>query len=104
MSARANLFRGCSRRSNRGFCRDDLAIDLSEEVPGAVFAIGARMPVFPWIFAGYASSHRLASEYLKMVGPERFARAWLIMGTGGHSLQKQEWESLGLDFCVACAG
>ncbi|MDN5006371.1 hypothetical protein ACFQZO_36730 [Bradyrhizobium sp. GCM10027634] len=84
--------------ASRGFCRDDLAIDLSGEVPGAVFAIGGRMPVFPWIFAGYPSSHRLASEYLRMVGPERLRRAWLILGTGGHSLKKEEWEGLGLDF------
>ncbi|WP_314955520.1 hypothetical protein [Bradyrhizobium cosmicum] len=84
--------------ASRGFCRDDLAIDLSGEVPGAVFAIGGRMPVFPWIFAGYPSSHRLAGEYLKMVGPERLRRAWLILGTGVHSLKKDEWEGLGLDF------
>jgi hypothetical protein len=84
--------------ATRGFCRDDLAIDLSGEVPGAVFAIGGRMPVFPWIFAGYPSSHRLAGEYLKMVGPERLRRAWLILGTGGHSLKKEEWEGLGLNF------
>lgn len=84
--------------ASRGFCRDDLAIDLSGEVPGAVFAIGGRMPVFPWIFAGYPSSHRLAGEYLKMIGPERLRRAWLILGTGGHSLKREEWEGLGLDF------
>ena len=84
--------------ASRGFCRDDLAIDLSGEVPGAVFAIGGRMPVFPWIFAGYPSSHRLAGEYLKMVGPERLRRAWLIMGTSVHSLKTEEWKGLGLDF------
>lgn len=84
--------------ASRGFCRGDLAIDLSGEVPGAVFAIGGHMPVFPWIFAGYPSSHRLAGEYLKMVGPERLQRAWLILGTGGHSLKQEEWEGLGLDF------
>jgi hypothetical protein len=84
--------------ASRGFCREDLAIDLSGEVPGAVFAIGGHMPVFPWIFAGYPSSHRLAGEYLKMVGPERLGRAWLILGTGGHSIKREEWEDLGLDF------
>ncbi|MET3361451.1 hypothetical protein [Bradyrhizobium ottawaense] len=84
--------------ASHGFCLGDLAIDLSGEVPGAVFAIGGRMPVFPWIFAGYPSSHRLASEYLRMVGPERLRRAWLILGTGGHALKKEEWEGLGLDF------
>ena len=83
--------------ASRGFCRDDLAIDLSGEMPGAVLVIGGRMPVFPWIFAGYPSSHRLAGQYLKMVGPERLRRAWLIMGTGSHSIKRQEWEGLGLD-------
>jgi hypothetical protein len=33
-----------------------------------------------------------------MVGPERLGRAWLILGTGGHSIKREEWEDLGLDF------
>jgi hypothetical protein len=83
--------------ASRGFCRGDLAIDVSGEIPGAVFAIGGRMPVFPWIFAGYASTHRFAGEYLRMVGPERLGRAWLIVSTGSEIVTKQEWEGLGLD-------
>jgi hypothetical protein len=81
-----------------GFCRGDLAIDLSGSLPGAVFAIGGHMPVFPWILSGYPFSNHLAQQYLKRLGQPRLERAWLITGETPGSFSIPIWQSIGIDF------
>ncbi len=81
-----------------GFCRGDMAIDLSGSLPGAVFAIGGRMPVFPWLFAGYPFTDDFAREYLKRLGQPRLARAWLVTSDTRNSLSMQELQSFGVNF------
>lgn len=81
-----------------GFCRGDIAVDLSGSLPGAVFAIGGHMPVFPWILSGYPFSNHLAQEYLKRLGQPRLERAWLITGETQGSFSIQMWQSIGIDF------
>jgi hypothetical protein len=83
-----------------GFCQGDMAIDLSGSLPGSVFAIGGRMPVFPWLFAGYPFSADFAREYLKRVGQARLAQAWLITSDTPNSLLMQDWQSFGVDFAA----
>ena len=83
-----------------GFCQGDLAIDLSGSLPGAVFAIGGHMPVFPWILSGYPFSNRLAQHYLKRLDPPRLERSWLITGETPGSFSMQTWQSIGLDFAA----
>jgi hypothetical protein len=81
-----------------GFCQGDMAIDLSGSLPGAVFAIGGRMPVFPWLFAGYPFTDDFAREYLKRLGQTRLARAWLVTSDTRNSLSMQELQSFGVNF------
>jgi hypothetical protein len=81
-----------------GFCRGDMAIDLSGSLPGTVFAIGGRMPVFPWLFAGYPFTDDFAREYLKRLGQTRLAQAWLVTSDTPNSLSMQELQSLGVNF------
>jgi hypothetical protein len=81
-----------------GFCRGDMAIDLSGSLPGTVFAIGGRMPVFPWLFAGYPFTEEFAREYLRRLGQARLARAWLVTSDTPNSLSMQELASLGVNF------
>jgi hypothetical protein len=81
-----------------GFCYGDIAVDLSGSLPGAVFAIGGQMPVFPWILGGYPFSDRLAQRYLKILDPKRFDRSWLITGETPGSFSMQTWQSIGIDF------
>jgi hypothetical protein len=81
-----------------GFCQGDMAIDLSGSLPGTVFAIGGYMPVFPWLFAGYSFSNQFAREYLRRLGPSRFARSWLITSETSNSFSMQELQSIGVDF------
>jgi hypothetical protein len=75
-----------------GFCQGCLAIDLTGVMPGAVFVMDGRMPIFPWLF----SSH-LAQEYLKRLGPERLAKSWLITGAR-EALSIQQENELGITF------
>jgi len=49
--------------------------DLSGNLPGAVFAIGGLMPVFPWISAGYPFSYYFRARVLKRLGQARLARS-----------------------------
>jgi len=86
--------------SQAGFCQGGAAIDLSGGLPGAVFAMGGRMPVFPWISAGYPFSEHFAQEYLKRVGQVRLARSWLITAETPNTFSRQEWESLGINFAA----
>jgi hypothetical protein len=81
-----------------GFCQGDMAIDLSGSLPGAVFAIGGRMPVFPWLFAGYPFTSDFAREYLKRLGQTRLALAWLVTSDTRNSLSMQELQSFGVNF------
>lgn len=81
-----------------GFCRGDIAVDLSGSLPGAVFAIGGHMPVFPWILSGYPFSNHLAQEYLKRLGQPQLERAWLITGETPGSFSIRMWQSIGIDF------
>jgi hypothetical protein len=81
-----------------GFCQGDMAIDLSGSLPGAVFAIGGRMPVFPWLFAGYPFTDDFAREYLRRLGQTRLARAWLVTSDTPNSLSMQELQSFGVNF------
>jgi hypothetical protein len=81
-----------------GFCQGDMAIDLSGSLPGTVFAIGGRMPVFPWLFAGYPFTADFAREYLRRLGPTRLARAWLVTSDTPNSLSIQELRSFGVNF------
>lgn len=83
-----------------GFCQEDPAIDLSGSLPGAVFVIGGRMPVFPWIFSGYPFSNHLAREYLKRVGQSQLTRSWLITSETPNSFTTQELQSMGVDFAA----
>ena len=80
-----------------GFCHGDIAIDLSGSLPGAVFAIGGHMPVFPWILSGYPFSNTLAQEYLKRLGQPRLERSWLMTGETPGSFSMQMWQSIGID-------
>lgn len=77
-----------------------MAIDLSGSLPGAVFAIGGHMPVFPWILSGYPFSNALAQEYLKRLGYQRLARSWLITAETPGSFSMQTWQSMGVDFAA----
>jgi hypothetical protein len=81
-----------------GFCQGGPVIDLSGNLPGAVFAMGGLMPVFPWISAGYPFSNYFAQEYLKRLGPARLARSWLITAETPNTFSRQELESLGVNF------
>ena len=81
-----------------GFCRGDMAIDLSGSLPGTVLAIGGRMPVFPWLFAGYPFTGDFAREYLRRLGQTRLARAWLVTSDTPNSLSMQELQSFGVNF------
>jgi hypothetical protein len=81
-----------------GFCQGDMAIDLSGSLPGTVFAIGGRMPVFPWLFAGYPFTNDFAREYLRRLGPTRLARAWLVTSDTPNSLSMQDLQSFGVTF------
>ena len=90
--------RGAARQN--GFCQGDSAIDLSGALPGAVFVIGGRMPVFPWISAGYPFSNHFAQEYLKRVGKARLAQSWLTTMDAPNTFSGQELESLGVDFAA----
>ena len=83
-----------------GFCQGDAVIDLSGNLPGAVFAMGGLMPVFPWISAGYPFSNYFAQEYLKRLGQARLARSWLITAEAPNTFSRQELESLGVDFAA----
>ena len=83
-----------------GFCQGDMAIDLSGSLPGAVFAIGGRMPVFPWILSGYPFSNSLAQEYLKRLGQPRLERSWLITSETPGSFSAQYLQSMGIDFAA----
>jgi hypothetical protein len=83
-----------------GFCQGGSVIDLSGRLPGAVFVMGGRMPVFPWVTAGYAFSNRFAQEYLKRVGRVRLARSWLITTAAPDAFSRRELESLGIDFAA----
>jgi hypothetical protein len=81
-----------------GFCRGDMAIDLSGSLPGAVLAIGGRMPVFPWLFAGYPFTDDFAREYLGRLGQTQLARAWLVTSDTRNSLSMQALQSFGVNF------
>jgi hypothetical protein len=81
-----------------GFCRGDIAVDLSGSLPGAVFTIGGHMPVFPWILSGYPFSNYLAQEYLTRLGQPQLERAWLITGETPGSFPTEMWQSIGIDF------
>ena len=83
-----------------GFCQGSDAIDLSGGFPGAVFAMGGRMPVFPWISAGYPFSNHFVQEYLMRLGHARLARSWLITTDAPHAFSRQELESLGINFAA----
>src|SRR5260370_2049715 len=48
-----------------GFCQGDAVIDFSGNLPGAVFAMGGLMPVFPWLSAGSPFSSYFAQKNLK---------------------------------------
>ena len=81
-----------------GFCEGDSAIDLSGSLPGAVFAIGGHMPVFPWILSGYPFSNPLAQEYLKRLGQPRARGVLADHGETPGSFSMQMWQSIGIDF------
>jgi hypothetical protein len=81
-----------------GFCYGDSAIDLSGSLPGAVFAIGGHMPVFPWILSGYPVSNTLLQEYVNRLGRPRLERSWLITGETSNSFSMQTLQSTGIDF------
>ena len=83
-----------------GFCQGGAVIDLSGNLPGAVFAMGGLMPVFPWISAGYPFSNYFAQEYLKRLGQARLARSWLITAETPNTFSRQELEALGVDFAA----
>jgi hypothetical protein len=83
-----------------GFCQGGAVIDLSGNLPGAVFAMGGVMPVFPWISAGYPFSNYFAQEYLKRLGPARLARSWLITAETPNTFSRPELEALGVDFAA----
>jgi hypothetical protein len=83
-----------------GFCEGGAVIDLSGNLPGAVFAMGGLMPVFPWISAGYPFSNYFAQEYLKRLGQARLARSWLITAETPNTFSRRELESLGVDFAA----
>ncbi|MCK1287612.1 hypothetical protein IVB41_27285 [Bradyrhizobium sp. 44] len=81
-----------------GFCQGNAAIDLSGSLPGAVFAIGGRMPVFPWIFAGYSFSDPFAREVFKRIDGSLLAQSWLITSETPGSFSMSELQSFGIDF------
>lgn len=83
---------------NGGFCQGDMAVDLSGSLPGAVFVIGGRMPVFPWILAGYAYSDGFARAYLNRLGSARLAQSWLVTSTNVGAFTQRQLESFGVDF------
>jgi hypothetical protein len=87
-----------NRAEQEGFCQGDAAIDLSGRLPGAVFAIGGQMPVFPWIFAGYPFSDHFAREVLKRVDGSVLAQSWLITSDTPGSFSMSELQSYGIDF------
>jgi hypothetical protein len=84
--------------TSNGFCQGDPAIDLSGAMPGVVFAVGGRMPVFPWIFAGYPFSDYFLQQYLERVGDLTLYRSWLILNEGKNNFSKQQIEFHGVDF------
>jgi hypothetical protein len=88
------------RAKQEGFCQGDAAIDLSGSLPGAVFAIGGRMPVFPWIFAGYPFSDHFAREVLKRIDSSVLARSWLITREIPGAFSISELQSFGIDFAA----
>jgi hypothetical protein len=88
------------RAKQEGFCQGDAAIDLSGSLPGAVFAIGGRMPVFPWIFAGYPFSDHFAREVLKRIDSPVLARSWLITRELPNAFSISELQSFGIDFAA----
>jgi len=81
-----------------GFCRGNSVIDLSGSLPGVVFAIGGRMPVFPWIFAGYPFSDHFAREVLKRVDGAVLAQSWLVISDEPDTHSMAELQSYGIDF------
>ena len=87
-----------NRAEQEGFCKGDPAIDLSGRMPGAVFAIGGQMPVFPWIFAGYPFSDHFAREVLKRIDGSVLAQSWLITSDTPGSFSMSELQSYGIDF------
>jgi hypothetical protein len=100
LDAKTNEFVSSLQAAARdgGFCQGDMAIDLSGSLPGTVFVIGGRMPVFPWILAGYTNSDGLARAYLNRVGPARLARSWLVTSTNVGAFTQLQLESFGVDF------
>ena len=87
-----------TRAEQEGFCQGHAAIDLSGSLPGVVFVIGGRMPVFPWIFAGYPFSHPFAREVLKRIDDSLLAQSWLITNETPGSFSVSELQSFGVDF------
>jgi hypothetical protein len=87
-----------NRAEQEGFCKGDPAIDLSGTLPGAVFAMGGQLPVFPWIFAGYPFSYHFAREVLKRIDGSVLAQSWLITSDTPGSFSTPELQSYGIDF------
>jgi hypothetical protein len=81
-----------------GFCQGDPAIDFSGAMPGVVFVMGGRMPVFPWIFSGYPFSDRFLDQYLKRLESGTLYRSWLILNENTNNFSRQQIESHGVDF------
>jgi hypothetical protein len=100
LDAKTNAFVSSLQAAARdgGFCQGDMAIDLSASLPGAVFVIGGRMPVFPWILGGYDFSEEFARAYLERVGSARLARSWLVTSTHVGAFTQRQLESFGVDF------
>ena len=89
-----------NRAGQEGLCQGDAVIDLSGRLPGAVFAIGGQMPVFPWIFAGYPFSDHFAREVLKKVDSSVLSQSWLITSDTSGSFSMSELQSYGIDFAA----
>ncbi|MHC2501528.1 putative membrane protein (GlpM family) [Bradyrhizobium barranii subsp. barranii] len=87
-----------NRAGQEGFCQGDAVIDLSGRLPGAVYAMGGQMPVFPWIFAGYPFSDHFAREVLKRVDGSVLTQSWLITSDTPGSFSVPELQSYGIDF------
>jgi hypothetical protein len=102
LDAKTSEFIATLRRDamEAGFCQGDAIIDLSGSLPGAVFALGGHMPVFPWLFAGLPTSKHFAHEYLKRLGEDRLARSWLITTESRGAFSRQELESFGVNFAA----
>ena len=61
-----------------GFRPGDPALDLTGVSPGSIYAMGARPPGVPWIFAGYPGSTDFLRAALDDEACEAIAMAWIL--------------------------